>query len=163
MRLFKETRSQYQVYTQEALPTLFHKEPQGFLKFAEEKGLDFFRFWWNEAGKRTAKAQPEWVESILIMTEKDTRIQRRCCVLHLPPAPEEHGYVWMAFIAKAQQKKRWFPQPLTEILALQAADPGNEACLIAITPRGRAVKLKTPVTPALYAGSPQSIMDALKK
>lgn len=163
MRLFKETRSQYQVYTQEALPTLFHKEPQGFLKFAEEKGLDFFRFWWNEAGKRTEKAQPDWVEPILVRTGKDTDTQRRWCVLHLPSVPEEPGYVWMAFIAKAQQKKLWFPQPLTEILALQAADPGNETYLIAITPRGRAVRLKTPVTPALYAGSPQSILDVLKK
>ena len=136
-------KSQHFNYTREALPTLFHSQTEGFLKYAQKDKVKFLEFWWEHVGERLPDELCSPFTGAQIEIREVPERKSRIVLVRLPPVNAFGDFHFMAFVELPKKRYPFMMRiPNTKVVALaheplEKSDSGT--LLYEITPRGRVV------------------------
>jgi hypothetical protein len=116
-------KSQLYNFTHEALPIVFHSQTDEFMKYLEQDGLDFLKFWWDHVGiqlqvqlklKEEELAPFEGVDfKIIPINEK-----KKVTIITFPPPRENDEIFYVGLISSPEKRFAWVKLPTQRALAL---------------------------------------------
>jgi hypothetical protein len=117
----EKTKSLQYNFGFEAMPILFHSTTSGFMKYLDQDGIKFLKFWWNHVGDQldeSKRALPAGMAVEVEQYDKNTRI-----VLITLPTPKEDGDPYfLACIARPERRFAWVRFPNTALYVLSRYD-----------------------------------------
>lgn len=138
-------KSQHYNFSHEAIPVLFHNNPESFFKYLEKDGVKFLKFYWKHLETNLR------VEILSPTTGLDFRTELinekiRVAIITMPE-PKEVGEVYYLILVKLPHKFSLFKVPFTKAVSLEyegnLEDGTPQTGMYEITPRARNVRVKT--------------------
>jgi hypothetical protein len=122
----------------EAMPTLFHSQTDGFMKYLDKDGVKFLKFWWDHMGdklpdeKRTTPAG---------LTFEKTEIDaRNPLVLITLPSPREDGDAYFIGLIPKPERRfaivKFYTSKMFVLCRKDDANQPNRTTFGIVTPRG---------------------------
>ncbi len=136
----KPEKSQYSIFITQALPTLFHKQTDEFIRYVEEKGEHFFQFWWEQAGKQAGSSDEAMIRQLRYQVDVLEKPKGKLIRLWLSGKDKSESFIWLAFFQRARRTFQWLPIPRTRVIGLGWKPSARETLeLVDITPMLRLV------------------------
>lgn len=112
-------KTQQHIFISEALPSLFHQTPEMFIKYLDEDGKNFLRFWWEQVGENVEKASVAAGEQLNL--EVHRTLDDVTIVIITLPKPKYVGEAYFAALIYRPVKFRIFiRRALTRFIVLES-------------------------------------------
>jgi hypothetical protein len=134
-------KDQMQVFVYEAIPTIFHSDPQAFMNYLTRDGNKFLKFWWDHSGKKVKEenlASSEGLNYSIRELDKNNNL----ALITLPRHPEISSAYYLALYHPRSRWGFFIRRALTRVIVLEysAGKEGSPRTTLAeITPSQRRV------------------------
>ncbi|MEL7591516.1 MAG: hypothetical protein AAGU17_09540 [Anaerolineaceae bacterium] len=122
----------------EAMPTLFHSQTDGFMKYLDKDGVKFLKFWWDHMGdklpdeKRTTPAG--------LTFEKQEIDAKNKLILITLPSPRENGDAYFIGLIPRPERRfafvKFYTSTMFVLIRKDDVDQPNHTSFGIVTPRG---------------------------
>ncbi|NPV56450.1 MAG: hypothetical protein HPY76_07255 [Anaerolineae bacterium] len=144
-----DKKSQHYNFTYEAVPVMFHSQTSEFMKYIEQDGTKFLKFWWDHVGGKlpTEKHVPfKDVKIEMEVVDKNTKV----AFIELPRPTEDDECYFMALVKRPERYFAWVRLPTNDIYCLVRrpfAEFPHGTEMMAITPRGNRASIGAGIEP----------------
>ncbi len=137
-------KSQHYNFSHEAMPVLFHSNPDNFFKYIEKDGVKFLKFYWQHL---ETNLRVEILSSSAGLSYTTKMINNKIKVVFITlPEPKAIGEAYNLLMVRFPQKLSLFKVGFTRVLSLEyegEADDGTKLTgVYELTPRARNVRVK---------------------
>jgi hypothetical protein len=108
-------------FTFEAIPLLFHKSTETFMKYLDKDGRNFLVFYWNYAGdllSEEKRVSPAGLGYTIEPVDKNTQL----VIITLPTPKEDGDPYFLALVARPERRFFFVRLPNTESYVLHRDD-----------------------------------------
>jgi hypothetical protein len=108
-------------FTFEAIPLLFHKSTETFMKYLDKDGRNFLVFYWNYAGdllSEEKRVSPAGLGYTIEQLDKNTQL----VIITLPTPKEDGDPYFLALVARPERRFFFVRLPNTEVYVLSRDD-----------------------------------------
>ena len=121
-----DVKNQHMVFAYEAIPDLFHNDPQGFLTYLRRDRLNFLRFYWDFVGKNVGEKNQVSMEGLdFIVHELDTGVT--LTIITMPKPTKSKEAYFLALILPKPKGGLLLRRDVTRVFTLEYRidDEGN--------------------------------------
>jgi hypothetical protein len=136
-------KSQLYNFAHEALPIVFHSQTDDFMKYLEQDGLNFLKFWWDHVGIQLKQPEDTPLEGVSF-TITPINEKKKVVIITLPKPSEDDDIFFIGLISSPEKRFAWVKLPTQRALALvyrPHPDFPRQTEIGDLTPRGIFVPL----------------------
>lgn len=141
-------KTQSQAFVNEALPELFHRNPDTFVRLLERDGTRLLRFYWEEAGKRV---KPENLRDAFGLNYLTYQPNRRTTIYLITlPEPKSYGEAYFAALVYRPYRVLILSSDVSGVYSLERISSGEgseDTLLVEWTKRLHRVEIRRDVQP----------------
>lgn len=141
-------KTQSQAFVNEALPELFHRNPDTFVRLLERDGTRLLRFYWEEAGKRVKPENLRDAFGLNYLTYHPN--QRTTIYLIILPEPKSCGEAYFVALVYRPYRVLILSSDVSGVYSLErisTGEGGEDTLLVEWTKRLHRVEIRRSVPP----------------
>ncbi|MEJ5314719.1 MULTISPECIES: hypothetical protein [Anaerolinea] len=141
-------KTQSQAFVNEALPELFHRNPDTFVRLLERDGTRLLRFYWDEAGKRVGSTGLRDSFGLNYLTYQPNR--RTTIYLITLPEPKSFGEAYFVALVYRPYRVLILSSDVSGVYSLEripSEKGGEDTLLVEWTKRLHRIEIRKGVLP----------------
>jgi len=132
------TKSHQWNFVFEAMPSLFHSQTDGFIKYLDKDGAKFLKFWWDHVGDKLPAEKRATAAGLTF--EKDELNPKTQLITITLPSPREDGDVYFIGLIPKPERRfafvRFYTSTMFVLCRKDDVDQPNRTTFGIVTPRG---------------------------